>query len=93
MQLIIARYTIAYGNTDAVLALLPLVETASRREPGCISYDAYIKLSDEHQVVLIERYDSVQAVAAHRESPHFTSIVLKQIIPMLSSREVETHEV
>jgi quinol monooxygenase YgiN len=93
MQLTIARYTIAYGNTDKVLALLPQVEAASRLEPGCISYDSYIKLSDEHQVVLIERYESAHALAAHRETEHFTAIVLKQIIPLLSSREVETHEV
>jgi len=90
---LIARYTIAPGNEDAVLDLLaPLVE-ASRAEPGCLSYDAYRRFSDARSVVLLERYASREALEAHRASPHFRTLVLEGIVPLLEERTVEEIEV
>jgi quinol monooxygenase YgiN len=93
MILNIANYTIAYGNTDRVLALLAEVVTASRAEPGCRSFNTYLKVENEHEVVLIEKFENAAAVDAHHETPHFTSIVLEQIVPLLAERTVETYEV
>lgn len=93
MILNIANYTIAYGNTDRVLALLGEVETASRAEPGCLSFNSYLKVADEHEVVLIEKFATAEDLKAHHETPHFTSIVLEQIVPLLSERTVESYEV
>ncbi|CAN5297813.1 antibiotic biosynthesis monooxygenase [soil metagenome] len=93
MILSIANYTIAYGNTDRVLALLAEVVTASRAEPGCLSFNTYLKVENEHEVVLIEKFENAAAADAHHATPHFTSIVLEQIVPLLSERTVETYEV
>jgi quinol monooxygenase YgiN len=93
MILNIANYTIAYGNTDRVLALLTEVVAASRAEPGCLSFNTYLKVENEHEVVLIEKFENAAAVDAHHETAHFTSIVLEQIVPLLSERTVETYEV
>jgi quinol monooxygenase YgiN len=90
---VIARYTLAPGNEEEVLALLPQLAEASRAEPGNVSFVAYRRLDDDREVVLLERYASRDAFAAHRESPHFKDLVLERIAPLLESRVVETFDV
>ncbi len=40
----------------------------------------------------LERYDSREAFATHRETPHFKELVLGQIVPRLEARGVEQLE-
>jgi quinol monooxygenase YgiN len=89
---VIARYAIASGNEEAVLALLPKLAEASRAEPGNVSFVAYRRLDGDRDIVLLERYASRDAFATHRESPHFKDLVLGQIAPLLDSRVVETYD-
>jgi quinol monooxygenase YgiN len=90
---VIARYTISAGKEEEVLALLPKITEAARTEPGNVSFVAYRQLDDDREVVLLERYVSREAFAAHRETPHFKDLVLGQIVPLLDSRVVETYDV
>jgi quinol monooxygenase YgiN len=90
---VIARYTISEGNEDEVVALLPKLAEASRSEPGNVSFVAYRRLDDDRAIVLLERYASRDAFAAHRETPHFKDLVLGQIVPLLDSRVVEAYDV
>ncbi|MCU1413090.1 MAG: antibiotic biosynthesis monooxygenase [Microbacteriaceae bacterium] len=87
---VIAYYSIAPGNEKAVIDLLPQLAEASRTEPGNLSYNAYIQLGDESEVVILEQYESPEAFAAHRESEHFQRLGFGAIIPMLANRRVET---
>jgi len=89
---VIARYTIAEGRQDEVLALLPKLAEASRAEPGNLAFVVYRRLDSDREVVLLERYTSREAFAAHRETPHFQDLVLDQIVPRLDSRVVETYD-
>jgi quinol monooxygenase YgiN len=49
-------------------------------------------LDDPAEVVLLERYASREAFAAHRETPHFRDLVLGRIVPLLSGRTVEQYD-
>jgi len=69
--LVLAHYTITAGQEDTVLELVPQLAEASRTEPGCLAFDAYQKVGDRRDVMLIERYVSREAFAAHRDTPHF----------------------
>ena len=86
---VIARYTIAAGNEETVLALLRELAVAARTEPGNLGFDVCALVSDPRQVVLLERYVSRAAFEDHRTTPHFTGLVLEQIVPLLDSRDVE----
>lgn len=66
---------------------------AARSEAGNVAFDAYRGVDDERDVVLLERYASRDAFAAHRETPHFKDLVLDQIVTRLESREVESFDV
>jgi quinol monooxygenase YgiN len=90
---VIARYTIREGNEEEVLALLPRLAAAARTEPGNLDFDLFRGLDDGRRVVLLERYASREAFAAHRASPHFQELVLARIVPLLESREVELFDV
>jgi quinol monooxygenase YgiN len=90
---VIARYTIAAGEQDTVLALLRKLADATRAEPGNIAFVIYREIDDSRDVVLLERYASPAAFATHRETAHFTDIVLGQIAPRLDSRIIETYNV
>jgi quinol monooxygenase YgiN len=85
----IARYVVPEGNHGQVLGLLRELATQSRREPGNISFDVYENVDDPTRVVLLERYESREAFAAHRETPHFHALVLNKIVPLLTERIVE----
>jgi quinol monooxygenase YgiN len=90
---VIARYTMSAGKQDEILALLPKLAEASRCEPGNVSFVIYRQLDDDRNIVLLERYASRDAFAAHQETSHFKDLVLGQIAPRLDSRVIETFDV
>jgi quinol monooxygenase YgiN/predicted GNAT family acetyltransferase len=90
---VIARYTVTFGNELEVASLLAQLADATRSEPGNLSFAIYRQLDDERELVLLERYASLDAFTAHRATSHFNDLVLGQIVPRLDSRVVETYMV
>ena len=90
---LIARHTIKPGSEQEVLGLLAGFIDAARAEPGNLAFDAYRKIGDDRSYVLLERYASREALAAHRETPHFTHVLLGQIVPKLDGRTVDEYDV
>jgi len=89
---VIARYTLAAGNEENVLALLRELAAAARTEPGNLAFDVCAFVWEPRRVVLLERYVSRAAFEDHRATPHFKRLVLDQIIPLLESRVVEVFD-
>jgi uncharacterized protein len=87
---VIARYTVTYGNEIEVESLLTQLADATRAEPGNLSFATYRQLHDERELVLLERYASLDAFTAHRATEHYNDLVLGGIVPRLDSRVVET---
>src|ERR1700691_929153 len=90
---VIARYTVTFGNELEVTSLLGQLGEATRAEPGNLSSAVYRRLDDERDLVLLERYASLDALNAHRASAHYRDLLLGQIVPRLDSREVEIYDV
>lgn len=90
---LIARHTMKPGTEDKVMALVEQLIDAARTEPGNLAFDAYRSTRDPNSYVLLERYASRDALAAHRASPHFKSIVLDQLVPLLSIRTIDEFDV
>jgi quinol monooxygenase YgiN len=81
------------GEESTVLPLVEQLVDATRSEPGNLSFDAYRSVRDPASYVLLERYASRDALAAHRATPHFQEILLSQIVPLLAHRTVEEYDV
>src|ERR1700722_17486602 len=90
---VIARYTVRLGNELEVGSLLTQLAAAVASEPGNVSFAAYRALDDEREIVLLERYVSLDAFTAHRGTQHYKDLVLGQIVPRLDSRVVEIYHV
>jgi quinol monooxygenase YgiN/predicted GNAT family acetyltransferase len=90
---VIAHYTVTFGNELEVASLLAKLGDATRAEPGNLSFAAYRQLDDEREIVLLERYASLDAFTAHRATGHYQDLVLGQIVPRLDGRVVETYVV
>src|ERR1700754_1423095 len=71
---VIAHHTMRPGTETEVLALVAELIAAARTEPGNLAFDAYRKVDDPRSYVLLERYASRDAFAAHRETEHFKDI-------------------
>jgi len=86
--IVIATYIASPQSADEVARLLPRLAEASREEEGNLSYAVARDLDDPTRFVITERYVDAAAFQAHRESPHFQSIGLGEIIPLLVDRQV-----
>ena len=93
MIVLIAKYTTKPGNVPQVLEHLkkmkPLVEAG---EPGCKFYQVSKSTENDSLILLYEHYVDQAALAAHRETPHFKSIIEGTVIPLLEKRERELYE-
>lgn len=90
---LIARHTIRAGEEAAVFAALDELITAARLEPGNLAFEAFRSVDDELSYVLLERYASKDALAAHRAAPHFQQYLVGEIAPRLASRVIEEYDV
>lgn len=76
------------GTRDACLEHAHAIIAASRKEPGCISYDAHTSVTDPDRIVLVERWESRAALDAHFQTEHFR-VWRAAIAPYVLSRQME----
>jgi quinol monooxygenase YgiN len=86
---VVARWQVAEGRVTDVLGLVEALREASLAEPGCLGYEVFRSADSSDVLLLLERYRDSTAIEAHRNSPHYQRVVVEQIIPMLSARQVE----
>jgi quinol monooxygenase YgiN len=91
MIVLIATYRGRPGTGDTIEPLLAELAAATRTEPGCLLYLVNRSTTAPDTFVLYEHYDDEEALAAHRESPHFQRIGVGQVIPMLEERVFDVY--
>ncbi|AYD00202.1 putative quinol monooxygenase [Neorhizobium sp. NCHU2750] len=79
-----ATLTALPGKADALKALLLGMMADCRAEPGNLRWDIWQDRANPERFVLDELYVDNDAVAAHRETPHFKDYAAK--IPGLAER-------
>ncbi|GAA4320367.1 putative quinol monooxygenase [Mucilaginibacter gynuensis] len=85
---VFAKWQVKEGQLDTVLNLLPEVVKKSSSEDGNLFYNLLQDNSDANTLILFEGYKDEVALAEHRNSDHFQTIVIGKIIPLLEAREV-----
>lgn len=43
----------------------------SRKDEGCLKYDYYLSLEKDNQILLVERWESEEALELHRKTGHY----------------------
>lgn len=91
MIYLIATLTLKPGSVEAVKEIaLPCIE-ATRREPGCLSYDLNQSLTDENTLMFIERWKDQAALDSHFKEPHL-STWREAAAPYFTDRAIEIIE-
>jgi quinol monooxygenase YgiN len=85
---VFAKWQVKDGQLSAVLNLLSEVAAKSIAEKGNLFYRVHQSNDDANTIILFEGYKNEAALAEHRNSEHFQTLVIKEIVPMLENREV-----
>jgi quinol monooxygenase YgiN len=68
---VIAELRVKPGTADKAIAAARLSCAETVKENGCISYDIHQSVTDASRLVLVERWESPEALKRHMETPHF----------------------
>jgi len=85
----IVRLKFHQEDRAEVAESLRLLATASRQEPGCVTYVPHQLEGDPETVLIYEQYTDQKALAAHRESEHFKKYAVAGIYQKMLDRGVE----
>jgi quinol monooxygenase YgiN len=67
------------GHEDEVATIFRKLQTASRREPGCLMYVVHRHRTDPHRFFIYEQYRDQAALDAHRNSEHFQQYAMEAL--------------
>jgi quinol monooxygenase YgiN len=68
---VIAEVRLKPGTADKAIAAARLSVAETVKEEGCISYDMHQSVTDPLRLVLVERWESREALTRHFDTPHF----------------------
>ena len=97
---VIATITAQPGQRDKVLEIFKANVPAVHAEAGCISYEAVVDVPDfgapqtpvgDDTFVVLERWESAEALRAHGASPHMADYARKTK-PLLARRTINVLE-
>jgi quinol monooxygenase YgiN len=83
------RMQFAKEDRDRLTEILRNLATASRKEPGCVSYIPHRIDGDPDTVLIYEQYRDQQALDAHRASQHFEQYAVGGLYQLMRERAVE----
>ena len=88
-----AHFQAQAGHEETVRQLLLQAAAAVRAdEPGNLMYTAHQDPKAPAQFFIYEQYADQTALEAHRDSPHYQELVVKQIGPLLAERAVTFYQ-
>ena len=73
---------------EEALSLARRMTEATQAEPGCISYDFYVGLSDPNTLMLFQEWESMEALMEHFQTDHMDEFL--QALPNVVSGEIIT---
>ncbi len=80
----IVRLKFAAEDRAEIAETLRLLASASRQEPGCVTFIPHQLEPDPDTFLIYEQYRDPDALAAHRETEHFqkyvTGIIYKKML-------------
>lgn len=89
MVTFIVRLKFAQDDRQQVAELLRHLATASRQEPGCVSYIPHTVEDDPDTVLIYEQYKDRAALEAHRATDHFKQYAIGGIYQLMRERQME----
>ncbi|SFH56260.1 Quinol monooxygenase YgiN [Tindallia magadiensis] len=77
MITIVAKSIVKEGKLETFKALAQEMVEKSRKEKGCITYQLYQDIHNDHVMTFIEEWEDMESVEAHQKTEHFEKNVPK----------------
>ena len=75
MVKIIAEFFVNPKNTDESVKLAKELVFETVKEAGCIAYNLFVDNADKSHIVIIEEWETQEALDLHSDSAHFSRLV------------------
>ncbi len=79
------------ASVEQVRTLLSEQARLSREEPGCARFEVYHSQNDAARFLLVERWDSQEALDVHRTAHAYTTIYQPQVLPLVNREPHPCH--
>jgi quinol monooxygenase YgiN len=83
------RMRFAGEDRQQVVEILRNLASASRQEPGCVTYVPHFIEDDPDTILIYEQYKDKAALEAHRASPHFQKYAIAGLYQLMRERSSE----
>ncbi|MGD0443188.1 MAG: putative quinol monooxygenase [Edaphobacter sp.] len=83
------RMAFDQADREAIDEILCHLTTASRKEPGCVSYIPHFVEGEGCTVLIYEQYLDEASLEQHRASPHFHQYAIGGLYQKMKERQVE----
>jgi len=77
---VIAGFAVKDGKEAECLDIVKKLVEATQKENGCIMYECFKSTDDPKKFVIMEKWESKEALDAHMATAHF-----KEYVPVLDS--------
>ncbi len=88
MIIVHGTFPVKQENRNTALELMRKMSVASRAEPGCVSYEFYIGLTDPNTLLLFQEWESVDALQDHFQTDHMEDFL--RVLPEVLDGEPST---
>ena len=85
----LVRMTFAPEDRAELAEILRELATASRQEPGCVTYVPHLVEGDPDTVLIYEQYRDAGALEAHGQSAHFKKYAVGGLYQKMRERSRE----
>ncbi len=72
------------ANTTQIAELLAEQARLSRQEPGCLRFEVYHSNNDPTKFLLMERWESQDALDKHRTAHAYTTVYQPKVLPLVN---------
>jgi len=72
---VIVEENIKEGQKDAFVEHMRELLRLTKEEDGCIAYDLYEQIEGNGEIVMVELWESMDALNAHMQTDHFKELV------------------
>jgi quinol monooxygenase YgiN len=79
------------GNVEKIRELLTEQARLSRDEPGCARFEVYQSHNDATRFLLVERWETQEALDKHRQAHAYTTIYQPQVLPLVNREPHPSH--
>ena len=81
------------GSASKAVDAVKAMETATRKEAGCLKYAFSVDIADPGMIRVTERWESMDAIKAHMASPHMAEFNKAVVALKPKGLDIKAYEV